>query len=259
MVAANLHLQLIHLIGLILGTGLLIASACVFNNYLDINIDQKMERTAQRQLVTGLITTKNAIIFALILLIISLSILLILTNLTVFFLGLVSFIFYVIIYGYFKRHSIYGTLIGTIPGAASLAAGYLAKNDQLSLVLLFLVLIMIVWQLAHFYAISIYRYDDYKQANLPVWSVVKGLNKTKNQIIINQVLLVVVSLAFVFLSSQLKFFGLIFGIVTLGWLIYGLRLLNKIKIKLWARKIFISSLVVNLIFIFLLIFNFLIK
>jgi protoheme IX farnesyltransferase len=259
MVAANLHLQLIHLIGLILGTGLLIASACVFNNYLDISIDQKMQRTAQRELVTGLIKAKNAIIFALILLIISLCILLILTNLSVFLLGLVSFIFYVIIYGYFKRHSIYGTLIGTIPGAASLAAGYLVKNNHLSLILFLLVLIMIVWQLAHFYAISIYRYDDYKQANLPVWSVVKGLNKTKNQILINQVLLVVLSLVFVVSSGRLKFFGLIFGIVTLSWLIYGLRLLNKMKLKLWAQKIFVSSLVVNLIFIFLLIFNFLIK
>ncbi len=259
MVAVNLQIQISHLVGLILGTAFLIASACVFNNYLDIEIDQKMQRTAKRQLVTGSIKIKNALIFALILGLIAFILLAVLTNLVVFLIGLIAFIFYVIIYGYFKRHSIYGTLIGTIPGAASLAAGYLTNSNHLTLVLGLLVLIMVFWQLAHFYAISIYRYDDYRQASLPVWSVIKGVIKTKNQIILNQLLLVIVSLMVGLFARQLRYFSLIFTLITLSWLIYSLLLASRYKIKLWAKKIFVSSLIINLVFILLLIFNFLIK
>jgi protoheme IX farnesyltransferase len=244
-------------LGLIAGTFLLIASAGVYNNFLDQKIDQKMSRTAYRQLVTGEISNKNALIYGSLLLIISLFILLISTNLTIFWVGVGAIIFYVLIYGYYKRRTIYGTLIGTLPGSASLFAGYLAKNNHLTLVIGGLVLIMIFWQLAHFYAISIYRCDDYKAAKLPVWSVVRGLKSTKNQIIINQVILILISLGFI-LINHFEIFGIVILLVSIVWLMFSLISLKTNPLRLWAKKIFLTSLIYNLIFVFLMIINFLI-
>jgi len=256
--SGNFQIVWSRFLGLVFGTFLLIASACVYNNLLDQKIDQKMSRTAARQLVTGEINNRSAVIYGSFLLIISLIILLVWTNLSVFLVGIISIIFYVLIYGYFKRHSIYGTLIGTVPGSASLLAGYLDKNNHLTLVVVGLFLIMVFWQLVHFYAISIYRQDDYKAASIPVWSVVKGLKSTRNQIIINQIILVIVGLIFIFIN-HFEVFGLVMTFISLAWLIYGLLSLDNIKLKPWAKKIFLTSLIYNLIFVILLIINFLIR
>src|SRR6185437_15241506 len=86
-------------IGMLIGTCLIIASACVFNNYIDRDIDKRMERTKKRALVAKTISIRNALIYGTILGILGFSVLTIFTNFLTVFLGFIGFFFYIVLYG----------------------------------------------------------------------------------------------------------------------------------------------------------------
>jgi heme o synthase len=246
LLGAKRHIHIEVLLALIFGTSSLIASGCVFNNFVDRDIDSKMQRTKKRALVNGKITPKNALIFAIILEILG-FIILSRTNLLTFLIGTVAIFSYVIIYGIAKRKTVHGTLVGTVPGAASLVAGYTAAGNNLGVAALLLFLIMLTWQMAHFYAIAIFRLDDYKAAGVPVMPAVHGVWTTKLQIM-------AYVLAFVLLCGLLSVTGnagvVFFVIVVLAgllWLGKGLRTFNTNDSK-WARRMFGFSLITLLVF-----------
>lgn len=226
------------------GVALVIASACVFNNYIDRNIDSKMSRTKVRALVTGSIAVKNAVILASILGVAGFLVLAFYTNITTFSLGVIAFFVYVVLYGFSKRYSIHGTLVGSIAGALPPAAGYTAVTNKFDVGALLLFLILVFWQMPHFYAIAIYRFNDYKAAGIPSLPLKKGVQITK----INMLIFVI---AFIIAGLMLTVFGYTgysFAIVTalLGftwlWLcIKGFWVSNNSH---WARKMFSLSLVV---------------
>ncbi|HSH55271.1 MAG TPA: UbiA family prenyltransferase, partial [Candidatus Limnocylindrales bacterium] len=141
--ASEGRIDILLLLALAVGMSLVIASGCVFNNYLDRDIDAKMQRTQKRALVSAEISTQNALIYGAVLGISGAAILALYTNLTTLLLGIVGFVSYVGLYTYLKRRTIHGTLIGTIPGATPLIAGYTAVNGQLGLDALLLFLIMV--------------------------------------------------------------------------------------------------------------------
>src|SRR5262249_4458865 len=148
---------------LLVGMGLIIASACIFNNYIDRELDAKMARTQKRALVTHEISVAAALLFAIALGAAGFVVLSRTNPLTVA-VGPTAIITYVIFYGWARRHSVHGTLVGTIPGAASLVAGYTAATGRLDTAAWLLFAIMVVWQMAHFYSIATYRLADYKAA-----------------------------------------------------------------------------------------------
>jgi heme o synthase len=241
------------LIATLLGTGCIIAaSACVFNNYIDRDIDKKMIRTQKRALVTGKISEKNAIIFGIILGTLGIGILFLFVNVLTALVGIVGFIFYVFIYGYAKRTSDVGTLIGTIPGATPPLAGYTAVINQLDIAALLLFLILVFWQMPHFYAIAIYRLIDYKAANIPVLPLTKGLFLTK-------IHMCVYTLAFFVACVLLYVFGYtgrvyvsVMTIVCFYWLFLCSKGFYTHENTKWAKKVFQFSLIVILVFSLLL-------
>jgi protoheme IX farnesyltransferase len=243
--ASRWHIDVVVLIGLMLGMSLIIAAACVFNNYLDKSIDAKMARTASRALVTGKIKTHHALLFATVLTLVG-FLLLDLTNQTTLLLGFVAIVSYVIVYGYFKRHSVYGTLVGTIPGAASLVAGYTAKVGHLNLTALLFFVIMLTWQMAHFYAISLYRFKDYKEAGLPIWPVKRGKDSTIKQIHIFVYLFILANIALVVLRLHRYVYLILMLIVSIYWLMQTQASSGK-DIEAWAKKVFLRSLIVILV------------
>ncbi len=95
----------------LLGLGLIIASAGVFNNYLDREMDAKMERTSNRALVKGTISLKNALIFASMLGLIGTVVLAYFTNLLTLGIALIGFFVYLVLYAFWKYRSFYGTLV----------------------------------------------------------------------------------------------------------------------------------------------------
>jgi len=136
--------------------------------------------------------------------------------------------------------------VGSISGAAPVVAGYCAVTDRFDGAALILFLILVLWQMPHFYAIAMYRFDDYKNAGLPVLPVKKGWHATKVQI-------VVYIAAFVLAVGSLTAFGYagyIFGIIMMlvgvAWLRQGIRGFTTDDNRQWARKLFFVSLLVIL-------------
>ena len=108
----------------LIGLSLLIASACVFNNYLDRNIDKMMARTKNRALARGVISAPKAIIFAVFLGLFGILFLLLCTSLLTITIALAGFFIYVILYSLSKHRSSYATAIGSISGGIPPAVGY---------------------------------------------------------------------------------------------------------------------------------------
>ncbi|SPY76620.1 Protoheme IX farnesyltransferase [Providencia rustigianii] len=158
-------------IATLLGVSLVVASGCVFNNYIDRDIDRIMERTKNRPLVKGLIDPKVSLIYATVLGIAGMVLLLVAANALAMLLALIGFIVYVGLYSlYMKRKSVYGTLIGSLSGAAPPVIGYCAVTNEFDAGALILLLIFSLWQMPHSYAIAIFRFKDYKAANIPVFT-----------------------------------------------------------------------------------------
>lgn len=232
-----------------IGTAFVISSACVINNYLDQDIDALMERTKDRPLITGQISGRAAVIFGTGLGLAGMAILALLTNWPVVLVGAVGWIVYVWLYGALgKRQSVHGTLVGSISGAAPILAGYVAVSGVFDATALLLFLILFFWQMPEFYSISIYRMREYARAGVPVSSVVRGIDATKQQIFIYTVLTVVclLLLATDFRTSW-TYFAVMFAF-GIRWLHLAAEGLVTQDNDHWARRSFHYALVILVIF-----------
>ncbi len=164
----------------LLGTGLASAGSAVLNHFFDKDIDALMNRTKDRPLPSGSINPRNALIFGIALIILSMFILSYKVNLlTTFFVFLASF-FYVVVYTLaLKRKSPLATEIGGISGSLPPVIGYAAVKDAIGFEALILFLIMFMWQPPHFWVLAIKYAQDYKQAGIPALPVSKGILHTK--------------------------------------------------------------------------------
>ena len=244
--ASTNRIGLGRLAAMLAGLTLVIASACVFNNYIDQGIDKKMSRTKNRALVSGQISGKSAIAYASLLLASGTAVLGFFVNLLSMLLALGAVFAYVVIYGIGKRKTVHGTLIGTIPGAAPPVIGYTAATGKLDSQALLLFLILVCWQMPHFYAIAMYRLKDYKAAGLPVLPAVKGMRRTKLEILVYVILFVSTVISF----SASGYTGLTFLVVMGGlglyWLWKGLSGFNAKDDAKWGRQMFGLSLIILL-------------
>lgn len=159
------------LIAMVFGLSFVIASACVINNIFDKEMDAKMERTKHRATVTGKISRTKATIFAVILL--GLGIYFLQPTTYALFTSLVGWLVYVAFYTPFKSKTVHATLIGSIAGATPPVVGYTAVTNQVDLGAILLFIILVTWQMPHFYSISIFRQEEYHTAGVPVLSVKK--------------------------------------------------------------------------------------
>ena len=235
----------------IVGIALIIAGSCVLNNVLDRQIDRHMKRTEKRPTVTGEISVTSAIVYGLVLLVIGLSILFLLVNNLVGLLGIIAVIAYVGIYGFFKRRSPFGTVVGAVPGALPIMAGYVSVSGVIDVTAIVLFFILFSWQMPHFYAISIYRQKEYANAGIPVLTVRRTLQYTK--IVSGAYLLLFIGA--VFMLPIVHKVGLIYDLGMAAIIFYWLyvyvrgirRQTPRVEIA-WARSFFGASLLVLIVF-----------
>lgn len=246
--ASRFHATLLSFCMMLFGISFSIASACVFNNYIDRGIDAKMERTKKRALVTHAISGKHALTFGTVLGIIGVFLLLIGTNLVTVFVMFVGFVFYIILYGMGKRQSVNGTLIGAVSGAVPPVVGYTTVTNHLDIGAFLLFLILVAWQMPHFYAIAIYRLKDYKSAGIPVMPAVKGIQVTK----IHMLVYLIIFLITTSLLTVFKYTGYIYLAVMLVvgslWLFVGIKGFWAKETEKWAKKMFFLSLIITIVF-----------
>ncbi|CAJ0993133.1 heme o synthase [Pantoea sp. Nvir] len=229
---------------LLIGVSLVIASGCVFNNVIDRDIDVKMERTKNRVLAKGLISSKVSLIYAVVLDITGLALLYAGTNPLAMWLAVMGFVVYVGVYSlYMKRHSVYGTLIGSLSGAAPPVIGYCAVTNEFDIGALILLAIFGFWQMPHSYAIAIFRFKDYQAANIPILPVVKGISVAKNHIALY-------ILAFTMATLMLSLGGyagykylIVATAVSVWWLGMALSGYKTENNRVWARNLFLFSIV----------------
>jgi protoheme IX farnesyltransferase len=250
--ASDWKIDFLKLIAVTIGSALVIGSAGVINNILDRTIDQRMDRTKQRPLISGAITFKEALWFGTLLAILGFGLLL-LTNYLVLVLGIVGYLDYLVLYSYFKRRSRFSTLVGTISGAVPLVAGYETYLDKLNLIALILFLFMVFWQMVHFYAIAINRIKEYKKAQIPLNPIVKSINNTILQIRLFYLGLVIDLILLGLYGGISLVVDLIGGLILLYWSSFIFQSMDPKSYKSWAQRIFKMSLIFLLVFSFLIV------
>jgi protoheme IX farnesyltransferase len=241
------HFDFWTLVAAMVGSSLVIASGCVFNNFIDRAIDQKMARTKKRALVSGTVSGPAALVYATLLGLLGFAVLAAYTNALTVYVGLVGILFYVVMYSIWKRRSIYGTLVGSVSGAIPPVAGYTAVTGNLDAGAWILFAILALWQMPHFYAIAMYRLDDYASAGLPVLPVKKGMHHTKIQIVGYIAAFIVATSLLTFLGYTGYIYLAVVTLLGLAWLWKGLKGFRAgVDDKGWARKMFFFSLIITL-------------
>jgi heme o synthase len=226
----------------LMGLACIVASACVFNNAIDRKVDAKMERTKNRPLVLNLLPLPHALIFATTLCLIGI-LFLSFCSLLPLLLALTGFFVYVIVYSLLKYRTSKATLIGSLAGAVPPLVGYSAVTQHLDACALLLFALVCLWQMPHFFAIALYRIEEYAAASLPVLPIKKGSRATKLQMLLY-------IMSFIFTSLTLTLFhytGGVYLILTLllgaAWLYLCMKGFKSKNDKKWARQMFLFSLV----------------
>ena len=178
-----------------IGIGLAASAAAIINHVVDQKIDSIMDRTKSRPLVNGSIKPLHAIYFALFLSFASIALLYILVNTLTALLTFLSIIIYSVIYSvYLKNLTSQNIVIGGIAGAMPPLLGWTSITNQIEPFPLVLFLIIFLWTPPHFWALAVYKYEDYKKADIPMLPVTHGKDFTRLHIFLYSILLFCITL-----------------------------------------------------------------
>ena len=178
-----------------IGIGLAASAAAIINHVVDQRIDSIMDRTKSRPLVNGSIKPLHAIYFALFLSITSIMMLYLLVNALTALLTFLSIIIYSVIYSvYLKNLTSQNIVIGGIAGAMPPLLGWTSITNQIEPFPLVLFLIIFLWTPPHFWALAVYKYEDYKKADIPMLPVTHGRDFARLHIFLYSILLFCITL-----------------------------------------------------------------
>jgi len=239
-----------------LGAG---AAGCL-NMWYEADLDALMTRTCLRPIPTGKINKQQALVFGIFLTVFSVGALNYFANTLSATLLLFTILFYLFVYTiWLKRITPQNIVIGGVAGSLPPVIGWTIATNSISMVSISLFLIIFLWTPSHFWALSLYKADDYKKANIPMMPLTNGIEKTKIYIFIYSLLMLPV----IILPYAINFSGLIYLIPVMmltiyyNFICYDLckRKKNKFVLKK-AKKVFgYSILYLFLIFVLFLIDN----
>ena len=244
------------LVAVALGAG----AAGTLNMWYESDLDALMKRTCLRPIPTGKVTKKQALIFGLLTSFISVIMLYFFANLLSAALLTITILFYVIVYTiWLKQKTSQNIVIGGAAGAFPPIIGWTIVTGNITLEPILLFLIIFFWTPSHFWALSLYKKEDYKNAKIPMLPVTAGIKTTKINIFIYSLILFVVALTPFFLGySSLVYFicASVLGYYYV-YLCYKLFIEKSIELeKKIAKKIFFFSILyLFLIFSILLLDN----
>ena len=182
--------------GTLLGTVLAAASAASFNHYFDRDIDALMRRTRTRPLPSGALPPVAAVALGLVLGVLAMAVLVATTNVLAAAIALASILYYALFYTvWLKRRTPMNIVIGGGAGASAPLIAWAAVTGSVGLPAVLLASIIFLWTPPHFWALSLYRRDDYERAGLPMLPVTHGEDYTRRQIVAYTVVLVGSTLA----------------------------------------------------------------
>ncbi len=228
----------------LLGMVGVIACGCILNNCIDRDIDKLMDRTKKRLLATENLSVKTALMYAIAFGLIGFLLLYLGTNLLTMLIAFIGLLAYVVAYTlWFKRSSVFGTVIGAVSGAIPPVVGYTSVMGQFDLVAFVLFLILFCWQMPHFFAIAICYSEDYAKAGIPVLPLKRSMAYTKFNILIFVILFFLVTLLLPILGVTHLFYFItasFLGFIWIGLSVWGFFVEDDIA---WARKLFLFSII----------------
>jgi len=193
----------------LIGGALAAGGANAINMYVDRDIDRLMHRTRKRPLVTGAVTPRAALTFAITLEVLAFAELWGLVNLLSAVLAVSATLFYVFVYTmWLKRRSTQNIVIGGAAGAVPVLVGWAAVTDTLTWTPVVLFAIIFIWTPPHFWALAVRYREDYQAASVPMLPAVASLVRTTSEIVLYTVALVAVSLLF----SAVAHMGLVYTV-----------------------------------------------
>ena len=240
------------LIAVALGAG----AAGTLNMWYESDLDKLMTRTCLRPIPTGQVTKSQALLFGIMLSVGSVSLLYVSSNLLSASLLLLTICFYFFIYTvWLKRRTPQNIVIGGAAGALPPVIGWTIATGSLTIEPLILFLIIFLWTPSHFWALSIYKSNDYKKAKIPMLPIISGVQKTKINIFVYSLLM----LPTISVPYYINFLSEIYFYPALALTIYYIYLCGVLlnskrskEINTTSRKIFLYS-IFYLFIIFLLI------
>jgi len=230
------------LIAVALGAG----AAGTLNMWYEADLDAVMTRTCLRPIPSGTVTKNQALIFGITTSLISVVALYFFSNLVSAITLATTILFYVVIYTiWLKRKTPQNIVIGGAAGALPPVIGWSIATGNISLEPILLFLIIFFWTPSHFWALSLYKSDDYKKAKIPMLPVTAGIRTTKINIFVYSIILFAVALTpFIFSYSGIIYFLLAF-IIGCYYVYLCSKLLIEKRIeleKMLAKKIFFFSI-----------------
>ena len=212
-VTITLFDSLINIFFVTMGAG----AAGALNMWYEADLDKLMTRTCLRPIPTGKVNKNQALIFGITLSIFSVIALDYFANRISAVLLLVTILFYVLVYTiWLKRKTPQNIVIGGASGALPPVIGWTIATNSLTFEPLIFFLIIFFWTPSHFWALSLYKSDDYKKAKIPMLPLTNGIENTKLNILIYSLIMVPV----IILPFAIGFVSLIFLIPSLVLTIY---------------------------------------
>lgn len=240
------RVDIIVFLGLALGTAGIVASGCVLNNHFDRSIDARMQRTAGRGQTTGAMSVRGSLIYCIVLGLTGAAVLWASTNAVTVVVGVLGWVLYSFVYTWAKRHTVHATLIGTVPGALPVVAGVTAAGARPGTTgdAVALFLILVTWQIAHFYAISIRRRTDYAAAGVPAPAVAYGPVLSARIMLVAVIVFFAAVLLLGIIGSASIITTVVLGTAALYWLVIAVRGQQRtVHFGRWATSMFTLSLI----------------
>ena len=221
-----------HFILTLLGSCMISSGAGALNHFAESESDKVMYRTSLRPIPAGIISSKNAMIFGVALILIGSALLYSFINPLTCVLALITALMYLFVYTPLKKLTWLNTSIGAIPGSLPPIGGWVASTGSLDPEAWILFAILFLWQHPHFYAIALMFKDDYKKAGLKMLPVVEpNGSRTNRQIIWHALLLIPVSVmpVYIKLLGMIYFWAALF--LGVGYLLSGFMLAKQYSVN----------------------------
>lgn len=203
-----------------IGGALAAGGASAINQYIDREIDSSMQRTEKRPLPSGRLYPSEALAVGIAEIIISFYVYTAFVNLNAALLAMLGMVYYVFLYSiWLKRLTVQNIVIGGGAGAIPPLVGWAAATGGLNIPSIFLFALVFLWTPPHFWALALVRKNDYARAKIPMMPVIEGEKKTRFQILIYTIQLVVLTLL-------MPLFGVGGGVYLLFAVLLGLWLLS---------------------------------
>jgi protoheme IX farnesyltransferase len=226
------------LIAVALGSG----AAGALNMWYEADLDSLMTRTCLRPIPTGKVTRNQALVFGILSSIVSVIALYFFSNLVAATTLAVTILFYVFVYTiWLKRKTPQNIVIGGAAGALPPVIGWAIATGGIALEPIILFLIIFIWTPSHFWALSLYKFEDYKKAKIPMLPVTSGIKTTKLNIFVYSLILYPIALAPYLLNYSGMIYLLLSIFLSSYYVFTSYKLLkekNSIKEKKLATKLF---------------------